>query len=151
MNSNNINNENLPAAIAKKSKKKGSKEEVFNGDAIETSGGLRKDDLVLNKRGKIVSKKKSEYGKEHAYPNLHKHKEILQSNLPSSSNDNLPQSEPQPIANIAEENEEEQENISPLSAISSFGQEEKISEPIPQAIAATPEKPKRKPRTIKPH
>ena len=32
---------------------------VFNGELKKTSGGLTKDDLVKNKRGKIVSKKKS--------------------------------------------------------------------------------------------
>ena len=33
--------------------------EVFRGTREKTSGGLRKSDLVRNKRGKVVSKKKS--------------------------------------------------------------------------------------------
>ena len=47
-----IENQNL--------KKKGSKQEVWDGLAIQTSGGLKKEDLILNKKGKIVSKKLSE-------------------------------------------------------------------------------------------
>ena len=34
--------------------------EVWRGIRAKTSGGLRKEDLVKNKRGKIVSKRKSE-------------------------------------------------------------------------------------------
>ena len=67
---NNNNNNNIPSQPSKKIKKKGSKEEVFNGNAIETAGGLRKDDLIENKKGKIVSKKKSEYG-QIAIKNIH--------------------------------------------------------------------------------
>lgn len=33
----------------------GSREQVMNGTAYKTSGGLRKDDLVMNKHGRIVS------------------------------------------------------------------------------------------------
>jgi len=42
----------------------GSKAEVFNGTAHRTSGGLRRDDLMKNKRGRIVSKKKHAAGLE---------------------------------------------------------------------------------------
>ena len=35
----------------------GSKREVFEGEASHTSGGWKHDDLMKNKRGKIVSKK----------------------------------------------------------------------------------------------
>jgi len=35
------------------------RQEVWNGTRAKTSGGLTKSDLVKNKRGKIVSKKKS--------------------------------------------------------------------------------------------
>lgn len=55
-------------------KKKGSKEEVYEGKALCTSGGLKKDDLCLNKSGKVVSKKRSEQGKK-AIQNLTKIKE----------------------------------------------------------------------------
>ena len=36
----------------------GSRAEVFHGNAIHTSGGLMKKDLIKNKHGRIVSKKK---------------------------------------------------------------------------------------------
>ena len=38
--------------------KKGSRAEVWHGTAEKTSGGLMKKDLVKNKAGRIVSKKK---------------------------------------------------------------------------------------------
>jgi hypothetical protein len=41
-------------------KRVGSKREVFNGKADHTKGKLTKDDLIKNKRGRIVSKRKSE-------------------------------------------------------------------------------------------
>lgn len=45
------------------SKNIGSKAQVFHGNALKTSGGLKKDDLMMNKRGRIVSRKKSALGK----------------------------------------------------------------------------------------
>jgi hypothetical protein len=36
----------------------GSRDEVWGGDAYKTTGGLKKTDLILNKYGNIVSKKK---------------------------------------------------------------------------------------------
>lgn len=36
----------------------GSRAEVFHGNANHTSGGLMKKDLIKNKHGEIVSKKK---------------------------------------------------------------------------------------------
>lgn len=42
----------------------GSKAMVFHGTAKHTSGGLFKDDLMRNKRGKIVSKRQSAAGKK---------------------------------------------------------------------------------------
>lgn len=44
-------------------KTKGSKSEVWHGTADHTSGGLKKSDLVKNKSGKIVSKKKQAAGR----------------------------------------------------------------------------------------
>lgn len=43
----------------------GSRQQVWNGTAARTSGGLTKDDLVKNSRHTIVSKKKSEAFKTH--------------------------------------------------------------------------------------
>jgi len=37
----------------------GSREDVWNCKAYKTSGGLTKDDFIINSKGKIVSKKKS--------------------------------------------------------------------------------------------
>jgi hypothetical protein len=37
----------------------GTREEVWNSIAVKTSGGLFKDDLIINHYGKVVSKKKS--------------------------------------------------------------------------------------------
>jgi hypothetical protein len=45
-------------------KKKGNKQEVYEGKALCTAGGLKKEDLCLNKKGSIVSKKRSEQGKK---------------------------------------------------------------------------------------
>lgn len=42
----------------------GTKEEVYNGKALKTKGGLRKDGLITNARGKVVSKSKHEQGKK---------------------------------------------------------------------------------------
>jgi hypothetical protein len=42
----------------------GTKKEVFDGLARKTSGGLTKDDLTLNKSGKVVSKRQQQRGKE---------------------------------------------------------------------------------------
>ena len=43
---------------------------VFLGELKKTSGGLTKKDLIKNKRGKIVSKRKSSQSKNHAENNL---------------------------------------------------------------------------------
>jgi hypothetical protein len=42
----------------------GSKASVFHGNAKHTSGGLTKSDLVQNKHGRIVSRKKMMQGKK---------------------------------------------------------------------------------------
>lgn len=41
----------------------GSREEVWSGDAYKTTGGLTKADLIINKNGKLVSKRKFIYEK----------------------------------------------------------------------------------------
>ena len=52
--------------MAKKTFKKtfGSRAEVFHGNAKKTTGGLMKKDLVKNKHGEIVSKKKHRTAKK---------------------------------------------------------------------------------------
>ena len=45
-------------------KKYGDRQSVYDGLSKMTRGGLMKEDLVLSKNGKIVSKKKSERAKE---------------------------------------------------------------------------------------
>jgi hypothetical protein len=42
-----------------KTLKRGSRRQVWNGTAEQTTGGLKKDDLEKNKRGRIVSRKKT--------------------------------------------------------------------------------------------
>jgi len=42
----------------------GSKAQVWHGSAVRTSGGLTKDKLMVNKRGRIVSKKKHLIGQK---------------------------------------------------------------------------------------
>jgi len=42
-----------------KTLKRGSRRQVWNGSAVMTAGGLKKEDLDRNKRGRIVSKKKT--------------------------------------------------------------------------------------------
>lgn len=42
----------------------GSRAQVFHGNAKHTSGGLKRKDLMLNKRGRIVSKKASGMAKK---------------------------------------------------------------------------------------
>ena len=42
----------------------GSKAQVFHGTAKHTAGGLEKKDLVKNKHGRIVSRKKMAAGKK---------------------------------------------------------------------------------------
>lgn len=48
-------------------KARGTRAEVWNGTARKTSGGLTKEDLIMNPRGVIVSKKQSDRAKL-AYP-----------------------------------------------------------------------------------
>lgn len=43
---------------SKPTKNIGSRAEVFHGNARQTSGGLTKKDLIKNKAGRIVSKRK---------------------------------------------------------------------------------------------
>merc|ERR1719339_51862 len=45
-------------------KGKRGKSSVFRGTKAKTAGGLKKSDLVRNKRGKVVSKKQAEAGKK---------------------------------------------------------------------------------------
>merc|ERR1711959_156616 len=45
-------------------KGKKAKVEIWRGKKIKTKKGLKKDDLMKNKDGKIVSKKRSQQGKE---------------------------------------------------------------------------------------
>ena len=48
---------------------------VWRGELKKTSGGLRKQDLMKNKRGKIVSRRKSEAAKKSKDKKKHhKHK-----------------------------------------------------------------------------
>ena len=48
-------------------KRIGSRSEVYHGNAQKTSGGLTKNDLVKNKFGYIVSRKKSNMARQKKY------------------------------------------------------------------------------------
>ncbi len=48
----------LAGGKTRKVSKYGSRRKVWNGTAEKTVGGLRKDDLLKTKRGRIVSKKR---------------------------------------------------------------------------------------------
>merc|ERR1712134_231844 len=52
------------AMVAMKAKKVGRKSLVFAGTRVKTTGGLKKQDLTMNKRGKVVSKKMHANGKK---------------------------------------------------------------------------------------
>ena len=45
-------------------KTRGSKHDVYHSRAWKTAGGLTKDKLIVNKYGKVVSRKQSEAGKK---------------------------------------------------------------------------------------
>ena len=47
------------------SEETGKKWQVYQGTKDHTAGGLKKDQLVKNKHGKIVSKKQQTHGKTH--------------------------------------------------------------------------------------
>merc|ERR1719265_1472463 len=50
-------------AISKTAKGRLAKALVLRGSKEKTTGGLKKDDLIKNKRGKVVSKRQSALGK----------------------------------------------------------------------------------------
>ena len=51
--------------MVSKTQRIGSKRQVWHGTALQTAGGLTKKDLVKNKRGKIVSRRKHIIAKRH--------------------------------------------------------------------------------------
>ena len=48
-------------------RRKGSRAQVWHGNADETTGGLKKKDLTKNKHGSIVSKKKQALARKHKH------------------------------------------------------------------------------------
>ena len=63
-NNNNNNNSNQEGGARAKIPAVGSHAQVWHGTAKHTSGGLTKKDLMKNKRGKIISRKKHALGKK---------------------------------------------------------------------------------------
>ena len=55
-------------------KRKGTKHEVYHKKALQTAGGLTKKDLILNKSGKVVSKRQSLAGKRRGADALKKYR-----------------------------------------------------------------------------
>ena len=56
--------DNLQKVVITHLKKRGTREQVWNGEAHSTSGGLTRADLMISNTGKIVSKKASEKSKQ---------------------------------------------------------------------------------------
>ena len=56
--------QNLQKVVVTHLKKRGTREQVWNGEAHSTSGGLTRQDLMISNTGKIVSKKASEKSKQ---------------------------------------------------------------------------------------
>ena len=50
--------------VSQIAKGKRAKSSVFRGTKAKTNGGLKKSDLIKNKRGKVVSRKQSLVGKK---------------------------------------------------------------------------------------
>ncbi len=49
--------------MSSKTKKVGTRAEVWHGTATKTKGGLMKENLAMNAKGRIVSKRKQELGR----------------------------------------------------------------------------------------
>lgn len=107
-------------------KKKGSKQEVYEGKALCTSGGLKKEDLCCNAKGQIVSKKRSEQGKKQ-YENIKNFREKKSAEKAGGS---------LPAENIEKEKEPlilpEPQNVPQPQVIQEEKKEEKIEE-LPKA------------------
>jgi hypothetical protein len=69
-------------------KKIGTREEVFERKALRTKGGLTSDDLVMNSKGAIVSKKASAQGRE-KMQRIWEQKRKLNTNGNSASNEEV--------------------------------------------------------------
>lgn len=54
----------MPGSKSKSIPKVGSRAQVWHGNAVQTKGGLCRGDLVQNKYGRIVSKKKQTQGRK---------------------------------------------------------------------------------------
>ena len=119
----------IPKLFPTEMKKKGNKQEVFNGLAEKTSGGLKKEDLILNKRGNIVSKKRSEQGAKQ-FKNI----ESFVKNRGKHRNENIAETA-NDAAQIAENNlnlaneANEEANAAKQEAIESKLEETQIPEP----------------------
>jgi flagellar biosynthesis GTPase FlhF len=90
-------------------KARGSKEEVYNGLALKTSGGLTKDQLIENSKGKIVSKAKHDLGKK-AFGHLHKKAEPIKIEAEENQNDLEDDNQQQPDLEADENNNNNIEN-----------------------------------------
>lgn len=129
-------------------KKKGSKQEVYDGIAMCTAGGLKREDLCMNAKNKIVSKKRSEQGKKQI--------EHLKGKKKTIEPIKEPEKEPEPIPNALEEKlNQSREEIEPQAEIKKEPEPElKIPEENNLPLESIPsgkvlkEKKPRKPRKI---
>ena len=106
-----LKDSNKAGAACLAPKRKGSKYEVYHGQALQTGGGLHKDDLMENKKGKIISKKRHEYGKK-AFDNIknycnkdkeEKVEEILESKEPEIASPSIQKAAVEEIAASAQD------------------------------------------------
>ena len=75
---------NLQQVVVTHLKKRGTREEVWNGHAASTSGGLTRSDLMIS-NGKLVSKKASEKSKQLMLDRHQAKKDLLVANEPAAS------------------------------------------------------------------
>lgn len=124
-------------------KKKGSKQEVWEGKAVKTAGGLEKKDLMLNKKGKVVSLKMSEKGqrqiKKNRENNFVAKKPLVKEKEESEEDEEEDKEKEQsPIRELKEEKEEkevkEEEKKSDDDKIEEKAEGQIVKPPIEQSI-----------------
>lgn len=109
----------------------GSKYQVFEGIAKQTAGGLTKDDLMKNKRGQIISKKRHEQGHK-AFENLKKH--VLAKHNSSNEEPKEDQAGDSEELSTLDENKETKEDLNQANESALEQVEQPIKEEAPASI-----------------
>jgi hypothetical protein len=100
-------------------KKIGTRNEVFDGLALQTSGGLTINDLVTNAKGKVVSKKLQDKGHamfEKRIGKIPKKDEVQYKKMRESKSEELEDSSDSDKEKNDEENDEENDSYSDASS-----------------------------------